>query len=98
MDLPTAGKLDPKWEGGWIVKAIQGPITYMITDGRRDRTVHIDRLRKQIQPAPTLNESSDDTPHEVVWNPPKIEHEVIEVEEERRYPQRSRRAPDYFHF
>ena len=66
LDLPTAGKLDPKWEGGWLVKAIPGPVTYMITDGKRNRTVHINRHYKWIQAAPTLSESSDDTPHEVV--------------------------------
>jgi len=27
-DMPTAGKLDPKWEGGWIVEAIKGPTSY----------------------------------------------------------------------
>ena len=53
-DLPTAGKLDPKWEGVWIVKAIPGPTTCIITDGKRDRTVHINRFCKRIQPAPTL--------------------------------------------
>ena len=98
LDLPTAGKLDPKWEGGWIVKAIQGPTTYVISDGNKDRTVHINRLHKRIQPAPTLSESSDDTPHETVWNPPMIEHEVVVSDEEQRYPQHNRRAPDYFHF
>ena len=30
LDSPTAGKLDPKWEGGWKIKAIQGPTTYVI--------------------------------------------------------------------
>ena len=45
--------------GGWTMKVMQGPITYTITDGKRDRTVHISRLRKQIQPVPTLSESSD---------------------------------------
>ena len=80
------------------MKAIQDPTTYVISDGNKDRTVHINRLRKRIQPAPTLSESSDDTPHETVWNPPMIEHEVVVSDEEQRYPQRSRRAPDYFHF
>ena len=98
LDLPIAGILDPKWEGGWKVKVIQGPTTYVIIDSRRDRTVHINRLHKRIQPAPTLRESSDDAPHEVVWNPPMIEHEVVETEEEWRYPRCNRRAPDYFHF
>lgn len=98
LDLPTADKLDPKWEGGWIVKAVQGQTTYVIKDGRKDRTVHINRLCKWIQPAYTHSESSDDTSHEAVWNPPMIEHEVVELEEERCYPQLNQRAPDYFHF
>ena len=41
LDIPTAGKLDPKWQGRWMVKDIQGPTTYVITS---DRAVHI---RKQ---------------------------------------------------
>ena len=84
--------------GGWIVKAIQDPTTCVISDGKKDRTVHINRLHKWIQPAPTLGESSDETPHETVWNPPIIEHEIVASEEERQYPQRNRRVPDYFHF
>ena len=52
LDVPTAGKLDAKWEGGWIVKAIQGPTTYVISNGKNDRTVHINRLHKRIQPTP----------------------------------------------
>ena len=97
LDSPTAGKLDPKWEGGWRVKAIQGPTMYVITDGRRDRTVYINRLRKRIQPSPIHSETSTGAPG-VVWSPQTIEHEVVEPEEERRYPQHNRRAPDYFHF
>ena len=27
LDLLTAGKLDAKWEGGWMVKAVQGQAT-----------------------------------------------------------------------
>ena len=46
LALPTAGKLDSKQEGGWIVQTVQGPTTYVITDGKRHRTVHINRLCK----------------------------------------------------
>ena len=57
LDIPTAGKF------GWIVKAIQGPTTYVITDGKTDRAVHINRLRKRIQPAPMhTTGSAVDTP------------------------------------
>ena len=99
LDIPTAGKLDPKWQGGWRVKVIQDPTTYVITDGKTDRAVHINRQCKRIQPAPTpTTGSAVDIPCEVTWNPPMTEHEIVESEEERRYPQRDRRAPDYFHF
>ena len=68
-------------------------------DGKTDRTVHINRLHKRIQPAPTCTlKSAVDTPCEATWNSPMTEHEVVESEEERRYPQCERRAPDYFHF
>ena len=71
----------------------------MITNAKTDRTVHINRLHKWIQPAPTCTrESAGNTPSEVTWNPPMTEHEVVESEKERHYPQRDLRAPDYFHF
>ena len=52
----------------------------------------------RTSPHTCTTESLADTPCKVAWNPPMIEHEVVEYEEERRYPQRARRAPDYFHF
>ena len=45
LSVPTAGKLDPRWEGGWIIQAVKSPITYTIHDGKRTRTVQINRLR-----------------------------------------------------
>ena len=27
LQNPTAGKLDPKWEGGWVVKKVHSPVT-----------------------------------------------------------------------
>ena len=35
LSVPTAGKLDPKWEGKWIIQSVKSPITYTIHDGRR---------------------------------------------------------------
>ena len=34
LDIPTTGKLDPKWQWGWMVKAIQGQTTCVITGGK----------------------------------------------------------------
>ena len=50
LSIPTAGKLDPHWEGKWKIHAIPGPVTYVIYDGTRYRAVHVNRLRRRIQP------------------------------------------------
>ena len=96
LSSPTAGKFDAKWEGGWKIKTVQGPTTYTITDGRRTKTVHVNRLRIQNQPT----SDSIATPEEHTWEAPSIEHEVIDTEipRERRYPTRNRRPPDRFTF
>ena len=49
LSIPTAGKLDPKWEGKWVVQSVLSPVTYTICDGRRTKTVHINRLRPRLQ-------------------------------------------------
>ena len=51
LDSPTAGKLDPKWEGGWVVQTVKGLTTYSISDGRRNQTFYVNRLRLRVQPA-----------------------------------------------
>ena len=50
LSIPTAGKLDPRWERKWVVHSIPGPTSYIITDGKRLRTVHVNRLQQRIQP------------------------------------------------
>jgi len=49
LSIPTAGKLDPRWEGEWIIQTVVSPTTYTIHDGLRTKTVHIDRLRRRLQ-------------------------------------------------
>ena len=49
LSIPTAGKLDPGWEGEWIIRSVQSPVTYTIHDGTRTKTVHINRLRPRLQ-------------------------------------------------
>ena len=44
----TAGKLTPRWEGNWTVKTAKSD--QQITDGRRNKVVHINRLQHQIPP------------------------------------------------
>ena len=47
---PTAGKLDPKWEGDWDVRPVNGPTMYTISDGKQIRIVHVKWLQLQLQP------------------------------------------------
>ena len=98
LSVPTAGKLDPKWEGKWIIQSVKSPITYTIHDGRRTRTVHINQLRPRLQAATTSDETvplllqSD-------WAPPSVEHHFIDDDPpgpENRYPTRDRRPPDRY--
>ena len=49
LSIPTAGKLDPRWEGGWTIKSVQSPTTYTISDGGRIKTVHINCLHPRVQ-------------------------------------------------
>ena len=49
LSIPTAGKLDPRWEGGWTIKSVQSSTTYTISDGGRIKTVHINRLQPRVQ-------------------------------------------------
>ena len=37
LAVPTAGKLDPRWEGEWVVKTIKSPVNVGITDGKRTK-------------------------------------------------------------
>jgi len=97
LDSPTAGKLDPKWEGGWKVEAIKGPTSYEIANGKKKKIVHINRLRKRIQPLCVDVDSPQNAPLPV-WNPPTIEHQILDADEGRRYPQRTRHPPDYFRY
>ena len=40
LSIPTAGKLDPHWEGGWKVNLCKSPLTVEVFDGNRTRVVH----------------------------------------------------------
>ena len=98
LSSPTAGKLDPKWEGKWRIQSIQGPTTYTITDGDMTRTVHINRLRRRIQPIPLSQDAAESSIYRN-WEAPVIEQYIFDGDEpESRYPTRNRRPPDRFHY
>ena len=46
LSIPTAGKLDPRWEGRWVVKSVKSPLNMEITDGTRTKVVHVNRLHQ----------------------------------------------------
>ena len=50
LSQPTAGKLDPRWDGSWIIKSFHSPVTLQITNGKLDKVVHINHLCHRIQP------------------------------------------------
>ena len=38
LSVPTAGKLDPRWEGKWKVTRIMSPVTVEISDGEQSKS------------------------------------------------------------
>lgn len=44
LSVPTARKLDPRWEGGWRVTSFKGKVNVEIADGKRNKVVHVNRL------------------------------------------------------
>ena len=101
LSVPTAGKLDPKWEGNWKVHAMKGPVNVEITDGHRKKVVHINRIQPRVLPSlPTSTSNDSAEANDPTWIPPQIEHFVdCEIEEElsvRRNPLRQCRPPDYY--
>ena len=97
LSIPTAGKLDPRWEGRWSIMSIKSPVNMEISDGKRIKVVHSNRLRHRIQPDPSDPQSltplnTSPSPH---WEAPTVEHFLSPptASESRRYPQRERRPP-----
>ncbi len=102
LSIPTAGKLDPRWEGKWVIKSIQSPLTFEIIDGKRRRVVHMNQLRHRIE----LGEGRME--EQAVWTPPQIDHQIARdndspqahpntpPEQNTRYPSRVRQQPDWY--
>lgn len=96
LSVPTAGKLDPRWEGQWMIKSIKSPVNIEITDGQRTKVVHVNRLQYRAQPNP--QQSLDTASTSRNWNPPQVDHFYIPppITPPRRYPQRTRRPPERY--
>ena len=103
LSIPTAGKLQSRWEGMWIVKAIKSEVNLEISDGVRTKVVHVNRIRHRLQPQPGDDASpADDSEGHNSWVPPQIDHFIDEIgvpdnlSQERRYPQRTRNLPERY--
>ena len=73
MSVPTAGKLDPRWEGNWKISAVKSPLTIEITHGRRKKVVHVNRLHHRLQPGCDKGEKVSTDP-QTPWTPPQMKY------------------------
>ena len=74
LSVPTAGKLQPRWEGGWRVTEVKSPVTIQINNGRKSKMVHSSRLRHRFQAAANSSESMVTANTEPSWTLPLVEH------------------------
>ena len=88
LSVPTAGKLEPRWEGGWKVTKIKNPVNVQISSGHHSKMVHVNRLHHWIQP--NLQDKEDAQTRAYQWNPPQAEHTILPplTTPARRYPLR----------
>ena len=71
----------------------QKGLTYGITDGSREKVVHISRLQRQVQPSKPPAQPTPTSPRV----PPSVDHDEIPMEDipqHRCYPQWTRTPPD----
>ena len=101
LSIPTAGKLQPRWDGGWTVTKVKGPCNLELTNGHHMKVVHVNRVRYRKQPDQTLDPSIPMQSQR--WNSPSIDHCFVPSPEndsslQRRYPLRERHPPDWLRF
>ena len=100
LSILTAGKLDPRWEGRWIIKSIKSPINFEITDGiNRTKVVHINCLQRCVQPHITSDENTNvrpQSPHS--WTSPQAADHFNIPASVPRYPTRMRQQPNYLRY
>ena len=82
--VPTAGKLEPQWEGGWGFKSLKSTVNVKIFDDKRTKVVHTNRLQHRCVPgtldtATQANQRDDGAKSD--WSPPVIEHLILQPAE-----------------
>ena len=79
LSIPTAGKLDPRWEGNWVVTACKSPVNVAISDGPRRRVVQVNRIRHRHQPAVQLHAEyalPENQSGHLQWQAPQVNHDI----------------------
>lgn len=80
LSISTAGKLDPRWEGNWVVTGCKSPVNVEISEGARRRVVHMNRIRHPFQPAKQLPMEDALTVENqggpLHWQAPQVDHEI----------------------
>ena len=71
LSIPTAGKLDPKWEGGWSIEAVKSPVTMEINNRRNTRIVHTNRLRHRKVPSHVETQTNTPVTNPSPWTLPR---------------------------
>ena len=75
---PTTGKLDAKWEGGWIVKDVPPPTSIRIEHPSTRRTMVVHNLHINSHQHRYLRQG-EKSEEQVMqdWEPPSIEHFIV---------------------
>ena len=77
LSVPTAGKLEPRWEGDWIIKSVKGPTSMEITKGKNTKVVHTNRLQHRNVPSPSDRIDPSTVVTHQQWNPPTVDHVYV---------------------
>ena len=99
LSVPTAGKLDARLEGEWVVKSVKSPTTVQIANSRTIKVVHMNRLQHRNILSATTQQESQTSKESSQWTPPTIDHislPPVPPTVSHRYPQRHRNPPDRF--
>ena len=96
LSAPTAGKLEPRWEGDWVIKSVKGPTNMEIMNGKKHKSgSHKSTATSQSPSDPNMDVTNEQ------WNAPTVEHVYVPPPlptVPRCYPLRQRHAPDRWGF
>ena len=101
LSVPTAGKLEHRWENGWVITSVKSPTTMQITNGKTTKVVHTNRLQHRYIPAhsDTQPQARDTTNSAQQWTSPTVDHVYLPPpppSPPTRYPRRERHPPDRY--